>query len=121
MKQHSIFRITSMGLQGEKPAFAPDESALSFEEAYRNFMYNNEIELFSELVTFNRMSFMFKDFDIPGFDPAKDVAEGEDVIRHGEIMEDGSIRFSDGQVMPAEDIWGAFGLDVPQFSSSLGL
>lgn len=117
-KPMTVFRITSFGINGERPAFAPAEDALSFEEAYRNFAYNNEVELFAELVTFNRMAFMFRDFDIPGFEPEDQGPSGEDVVRYGKVLEDGSIEFSDGQKMPVDVIWESFGLPVPEFASS---
>lgn len=121
MDKPLIFRITSRRQKGEMPAFSPVEDGLSFEDAYRNFIYQDEAELFAELVTFNRFAFMFQDFEFPEFDNKEQAPGGEDVIRHGLILEDGSIRFSDGQIMPVDAIWESYGLNVPNFGSSFAL
>jgi hypothetical protein len=120
VRHSTIFRITSTAKDGFKPAFAPDECATCFEEAYRSFIYTDEVELFSDLTVFNRMAFLFDGLDVPGYDPKDNDPSAEDLVRRGLVLDDGSILFNDGLKLDAETIWGSYGLSVPTFSSGFG-
>jgi hypothetical protein len=120
VRHSTIFRITSTDNDGFRPAFAPDEDASCFEEAYRTFIYNDEVALFADLTHFNRMAFLFDGLDVPGYDPKDNDPSAEDLVRHGTVLEDGAILFNDGVKLEADAIWGSFGLSVPSFSRGFG-
>jgi hypothetical protein len=99
------------------PAFPPSESATCFEEAYKSFAYDSEVQLFADLIEFNQMTFLFAGFDIPGFDPTTHDALSRDIAVSGTVLDDGSISLVDGQVLSVEDLWSSHHLDVPSFDN----
>lgn len=121
VRHSTIFRITATAGGQVQPAFAPVEGAYCFEEAYRSFVYNDEVALFSDLVEFNSMAFLFDGLDVPGFMPGDLSRKSEDVVKHGTVLDDGSILFTDGQRLPVEVIWSAYGLDVPEYGQTYGM
>ncbi len=121
VRHSTIFRITATGRDALKPAFPPSEDAYCFEEAYRSFIYNDEVELFADLVEFNSMAFLFDGLDVPGFDPAEHDLASSDVVKRGAILEDGSILFNDGSTLPVNAIWATYGLEIPTFTNAFGM
>jgi hypothetical protein len=114
---NTLFRLTVKSDGTVAPAFAPNENATCFEEAYKGFIFDNEAQLFADLIEFNQMTFLFAGFDIPGFDPTTHDALSRDVAVSGAVLDDGSISLSDGRVLSVEDVWSSHKLDVPSFNN----
>lgn len=113
----SLFRLTVKSDGKVVPAFAPSENATCFEEAYKSFIFENEVQLFADLIEFNQMTFLFAGFDIPGFDPTTHDALSRDIAVSGAVLDDGSISLVDGRVLSVEDLWTSHQLDVPSFNN----
>lgn len=121
LRHSTIFRITAAGERAVQPAFAPVVDAYCFEEAYRTFIYNDEVQLFADLVEFNNMAFLFDGLDVPGFNPAEHDAAAKDVVKRGVILDDGSILFNDGVTLPVDAIWAPYGLEIPAFTNAFAV
>lgn len=119
--RETVFRLTILSDGQLKPAFCPVADAMSFEEAYKTFSYSDEVELVADLVSFNSMSFLFEDFDIPGFDPRTHDRASRDLALKGTVQEDGSIDLNDGRHVSVDTLWNSFGLDVPSFTHGMRL
>ncbi|TLX16968.1 hypothetical protein [Rhizobium sp. MHM7A] len=115
---NSLFRLTVKSDGKVVPAFAPSENATCFEEAYKSFIFENDVQLFADLIEFNQMTFLFAGFDIPGFDPTTHDALSRDIAVSGAVLDDGSISLVDGRVLSVEDLWTSHQLDVPSFNNS---
>lgn len=114
---NSLFRLTVKSDGKVVPAFAPSDAATCFEEAYKTFIFNDEVQLFADLIEFNQMTFLFAGFDIPGFDPTTHDALSRDVAISGTVLDDGSIALVDGRILAVEDLWSGHDLDVPSFNN----
>lgn len=114
----SLFRLTVRSDGKVVPAFAPSDNASCFEEAYKTFIFENEVELFADLIVFNQMTFLFAGFDdIPGFDPTTHDPNARDIAVNGTVLDDGSISLADGRVLSVDDLWASHQLDVPSFDN----
>jgi hypothetical protein len=114
---NSLFRLTVKSNGKVVPAFAPTEAATCFEEAYKSFIFENDVKFFADLIEFNQMTFLFAGFDIPGFDPSSHDALSRDIAVSGAVLDDGSISLADGRVLPVEDLWASHELEVPSFDN----
>ena len=114
----TLFRLTVRSDGKVVPAFAPSDNASCFEEAYKTFIFDNEVELFADLIVFNQMNFLFAGFDdIPGFDVAAHDPNARDIAVKGDVLDDGSISLVDGRILLVDELWASHNLDIPSFDN----
>lgn len=106
-----VFLLMSSMMMREQPAYCPDSDTSSFEEAYASFTYATEEAAQAEIEDIMK--------DRPDEDP-------EEFTRRGIILDDGSIQFTDhpeieDDIMPVQNIFKAYGVEIPDFSAKPSL
>lgn len=115
-----VFLLTSSMMMREQPAYCPDSDASSFEDAYASFTYNTEEAAQAEIADIIKT----RSSDHDEADPEDSPEEAEEFTRRGIILDDGSIQFTDhpeieDDIMSVQNIFKAYGVEVPDFSTKL--
>jgi hypothetical protein len=121
-----VFLLTSSMMMREQPAYCPDNTAASFEEAYASFTYETEEAAQVEIkdIVDTRRANDEPEGNEEGLEDEddEDLDDSEEFTRRGIILDDGSIQFTDhpqieDDIMSVENIFGAYGIDLPHFSA----
>jgi len=115
-----VFLLTSSMMMREQPAYCPESNAASFEEAYASFTYATEEAAQAEIKDIIETRHANSEADENEEDEGLD--DCEEFTRRGIILDDGSIQFTDhpqieDDIMSVEKIFGAYGVEIPNFSS----
>ncbi|TLX16967.1 hypothetical protein [Rhizobium sp. MHM7A] len=121
-----VFLLMSSVMLREQPAYCPDSNAASFEDAYASFTYATEEAAQAEIkdiIETRRAEYEPDENDEAAEDDAaEDLDDSEEFTRRGIILDDGSIQFTDhpeieDDIMSVETIFGAYGVEIPDFSA----
>jgi hypothetical protein len=109
-----FFLISNVSIHGFEPMlwFAPVENAQSFDDAYSAGAFPSEDEARASMaMEFESLKEAVEVGDLQDFDDDIDVWPGT-------LFSNGSIKFDNGWILFAKDIYGNYGIDVPDFSIS---
>jgi hypothetical protein len=117
-----VFLLMSSAMLREQPASCPESNASSFEEAYASFTYASEEAAQAEIKDISATRRAEYELDEAEVDVDEDFDESEEFTRRGIILDDGSIQFTDhpqieDDIMSVKTIFGAYGVDIPDFSA----
>lgn len=120
-----VFLLMSSAMLREQPAYCPDSNAASFEDAYASFTYATEeaaqVEI-NDIIETRRAEYEPDENEVAEDDADEDLDDSEEFTRRGIILDDGSIQFTDhpeieDDIMTVEAIFGAYGVEIPDFSA----
>lgn len=128
LENERVFLLMATATTREQPAYCPDETASSFEEAYAPFIFVSEDAALADVrdsISMNRDGSDPADID-DDYSEEDELADSDEYTRRGIIRDDGSIQFTDNHgveddILDVAVIYNAFGLDPPSFNRSITL
>lgn len=113
-----VFLLTSSMMMREQPAYCPDGTASSFEEAYASFTYATEEAAQAEIKDIIET----RRAESESGEDDEEMEDSEEFTRRGIILDDGSIQFTDhpeieDDIMLVENIFKSYGVEIPDFAT----